>query len=100
MQNVFFSSPPMPSTCPRSGAESRNGSGAYPRERRIMYGLPPRKSITESSARVRISRSFERAMSQRPAICLFTSSSHLQIGTPETFPLVIIRLPVIGMLSG
>ena len=56
-----------------------------------MYGWPWKKSMTESSARVRMGLSLESTRSARPASSLAADSSSRQMGAPETLPLVMTR---------
>lgn len=91
MQKVFLSSPPTARAQPLKVSFMANGSGAYPRDLRTMYGLSFTKSITESSQRRRIFRLWERMRSQRSPSSFRALSSSLQIGAPEAFPLVMTR---------
>ena len=47
--------------------------------------------MTVSSARIRIRRLWLRMQSQKPDSSLSASASSLQIGAPDTFPLVMTR---------
>ena len=99
-QKVFFSSPPAAKMALFVFLCAVKGSGANPRERRSIYGLPAYTAVTESSARSLISLSFEMIMSHRGVSCERASSSLLHMGAPEILPLVITRQSVNSPPSG